>query len=392
MKKASKSFSLVLLVSFLAMVIPQILGYLGAQVLVYSICYSVSILSLLIYYFKYKTGIKRSGPVFLLLYIITLLLPLIFNSFTGICTVDNDYIDTAIKIISTVFLFMLVPKQMKIKEYKLLFYGVSIFVVIACLFNIFINIGDMLSITSLDNSYMVSFASFFANRNTFAMYLFVGILVANLLIRLDPARKKLLVTIITLEFVNLLFTMSRGGLLAAVIVLFPSLFEAGKKHVKLVAFVVLTGLFILASNPNISSTFSRLVIRSDVGVSGRSELWNEGIEYSRNTNMITGTGYYTALNTIGVNQLHSMYIDTLIDTGIIGIAIKIGFFLSSLLCIKRLKDENNTKWVYLRAYLAVLLLGIFESVNIFALGSTEMLYTIFFITIPQTLSDGGSHD
>lgn len=394
LEKKNNGYAKALLVAFILMMFPQVFHNLSDyKTIMYALLYVLSIIVIIFYLRRYKLAFSRNRVYLLFAYIIVLLMPFLCNVISGNTIAVYDYFDVLIRLTSFIFFFLLIPKGIKAAELKTLFVGIVVVMVIACLYNVFVNFTDLLNISKIANSYSVNFMSFFSNRNTFAMYLFAGIFSALVLLKMNIGNRKILIAIMIFEIINLLFTMSRGGILATFIVLLPSLFDYFRSHrasfiIFLILLLVVSGF--VMNNKEIQDIITRLFIRPDAGTSGRSDLWQEGMELVRGKRLLTGVGYYTAMSYTGISQFHSMFVDTLVDTGLFGLLFKLAIIFYVYLRIISKKYFRDLKVVFKWGIYAIVFLGVFESVNIFALGSTEMLYTILFVNVPLLISESGA--
>lgn len=379
-----------LLASFVIMMIPQMAHVSSnAKTILYATCYLLSILSMLVCLKKYELFISRYRMLALVCYITIVSISLVYDIAESKFVEPNDFFDIFIKLASFIIYYLITPKNLSIKDMRFFFLGVTTITVVACIYNLAINFNSMMHVTSIVNSYSANFMSFFANRNTFAMYLFAGIFCTIIALKQNETKRRYLEIALVLELLNLLFTMSRGSILATAIVLAPSLYKYLKRH-KCMMFIAITSMTICAlvilGNPEIRDIIIKLFIRPDAGTSGRVALWETGLAIAKEKNILFGTGYYTALKTAGISQFHSLFVDTIVDMGIFGLVLKLGIFICIYAKLSKNGNENDIRDVYKWGFCALIFLSAFESVNILALGSTEMLYTILFLSVPSVLS------
>lgn len=382
-----------LLSAFILMAIPQILsGYASLKIALYILCYILSIVIMVLALSKCRIHTDKAKIWIVLLYIVINILPFLRNTITGMDTSINDIIDLPIKITSMILFFLLTPTNMNDEHLRKFYKGVSVFILIASIYNIFLNANEILRIFNIRNSYLLNFSSFFPNRNTFAMYLVCGVYSTLQLIdgEIDKRHKRKWLLVLVFLLANIVLTMSRTSMLTSIIILLPACLSfLKKKKANTIILLPLLAIMLLAiiGNHQINNTVERLFIRSEAGTSGRSELWLRGIQQSRRYGVITGAGYYTALDDGKASQYHSMYVDTLVDTGLLGILAKSIILVYIYRCPKKTKKPKRLPRKYITFMLSILFMGLFESVNFFALGSSEMVFTIMCISIPLTIKE-----
>ena len=395
MKKYLKLLSYI----YLLMLMPQLLcstvlstGYLLP---LYIICYSLSIIMLFIFINSNRVPAEKRIIKYAIIYFFILSLTFISDLFVGIDIVKNDLFDAIIKIVNIVFFMCVIPKlEIEPEDLKTFYSKIFIIGIISCFYNILINYRLILSFTSIVNSYEVNLSSFFANRNTYGMFLFISIFCGFYLVEYNKSNKKYYLGIGLLLF-NLLLTMSRGSIIATVLFIFFNNYFNSKSSLKktlsffvIILVVCFAGAIFLKYNPYYNEMISRLFIRSNLGATGRGDLWQAGYRIAKNANIFNGVGFYTGLSlTNGYNQFHSFFIDNLVDTGLIGLLFKSLILVRIYNYISRNKNKKLLflKNIYKSGFIGLLFLCFFESVNFFSLGFSETQFTLFFITLPSLI-------
>ena len=225
------------------------------------------------------------------------------------------------------------------------------------------------------------------NRNTYAQFLFIMVISNFILINLENKNKTYKLTLLIL-IINILLTMSRTTI-CALFIFFLVYYSKGIKSFKSRAFIIILSMiiiFFIMSNNNLISFISNNFIRAEVGDTNRSHYWRVGLDLISSHNFINGIGYYTALDMIKINQFHSFFIDTLIESGLMGLIFKILLIAVIFIRVKKylkiVRQDDYLSVIY-AAYFGLIFFCIFESMNFFLLGFTENQITIMFITLPM---------
>lgn len=322
--------------------------------------------------------------------LITMVLDLVVGLSINVFDIINSYAEA----LNFILLFG-VMTNVKVKREQLMLFMkyVVIFSVVACLYNLVINWNQIAHLGYMTSGYQVDLKSFFANRNQFGAFIFVSI-VAHVYMLTGKRIKMTHILIFLLQLLSVMLTMSRGSILACV-VFFVLFYIQNLKNIKSVFFIgglwtVL--LFVIVSNHKLMAFITKYIIREDAGLSGRSSIWSMGINVAIKHNIINGVGYYTGLDMaksqgLQFDEFHSLYIDKLVEGGIIGLAFLI-LVLTFVFyrCLAKCGDKP-VKRVYTASFIAILVLGAFESVSFFSIGYVDTIMTIFFVTIPLLLSN-----
>lgn len=390
------SYLKLLLTSYILMLLPQVLTATvlgrGKITILYFACYLISSGLLLLYVFKRKVKVSKKDFLLFICYVIILSATFISNIFLNIDTQFNDFADFIIKILNILIYYCFVPKNEIIKDedLKRFFSYIVLIGCLSCIYNIVVNFSVIKNFYKITNSYTVNLCGFFANRNTYGQFLFICILSNLYLLKNNDGEfdKKYVIVLFVL-LINLIFTMSRGSLVATLILLYFYFYKSSKNKTKMVITTLLTILFICVialSNSKLLDFINNNFIRSSVGTTGRSSLWKIGLS-TASSNFLNGIGYYTALNLTGRSQFHSFFVDTITESGIIGLLFKVGLIYSVYLKIRQANRQNESNYYYLMksAFISLLFIAIIESINFFLLGFTENQITIFFVTLPLLL-------
>ena len=304
-----------------------------------------------------------------------------------------DLINVAARFISVSLLYVF-PYEFSFSENGLKRFMTRI-VVLACIasvYNTAINFRGILNIRYIASPYEVRFSSFFLNRNSFGQFLLFGMMANSLLWMKVPSARRWLVATYVLFAVNLFATLSRTAMLSCLV--FFSVFSFGKSRKKAIyLFVVLMAsvtLILLVEITQFRSEFIRnIVLRLDVGTTGRTSIWREGLEILSKTSWVFGTGYLLGRQfLVSGTQFHSFLIEALVGGGLVELIILFTFLMLLIMGVLRnLKGFDRDAYVfYSAAYAAFLCYSVFESPSFFSMGFVDTVFTVFFVTVPLVYS------
>lgn len=300
-----------------------------------------------------------------------------------------------------IFLLYICMLNIKIEEkdiYKF-FKAIIYFTLIACIVNFILYYKDIFELF-LKGKYKwdVMIKSFFANRNQFAFFLYVGIIADFIVMKHD---KNILYKLFLLIFgISLFSTGSRTGIMLGVILIGIMFLVSSKIKLRTKIITCIIGLAILLISlttiynfkPEIWQKISKNFIRlGEVkNLSGRTKIWDAGINLLKQKpqNVLLGVGRFKSMNTLEnlngrtFTQFHNIYIDILTTGGIMEL-IYIGFIYFSV--IKNIIKSNLDKKyisIYIAMFITYAIYIALESFGRFSIGCSDTICFIFFITIP----------
>ena len=326
------------------------------------------------------------------LYFLFLTLPLINNLILGISINLYDPINSAIKLINF-FLFFVIMQSVKIDELEFAKFMKIIvtFSIIACLYSLFFEYNELLSIRHITNTNLLNIRSFFSNRNQYSSFLVVAF-VANIYLN-QIKKQQFRFFYFALQIFCILTTFSRSAFFCVLIISFLMLFlnqHTKTKTILLIMFILI--LLGIAFTTGVINYVLKNYIRWDVSAdSGRFALWKYAWDIAKN-NLFTGVGFYAGVDIaqsrgMSLTQFHNMFFDLLVDGGMLEV-----FFIVSILyyVYKRCRlgcQNSRLSMVYVASLVSFLFHACFESLSIFALSYSDTLYTIFYISVPILLSN-----
>ena len=332
-----------------------------------------------------------SYPAFFVL--VNSLVMLLSNRLLKIETNTQDYLNLMAKFLSITLLFSVMKtisvSWSDIKNFSKFMVWLS---VVACVFNIIANRSSFNSSLFQMSAYQISFRSFFLNRNQFGMFLVVSLFFVELFFEKNNWLKY---GIITLILANLFLTLSRGSMISALLFLFLDYaFYRRLNPQKIIVPSIFIGIALLwlFQQDGFSAFFQNSVIRSEQGNTGRFSIWGHGFNVLTKTNFLNGCGFYSGVDLahnagMGVDQFHSLYIDSLVDGGILYLIIVLGLYFDVYKqCRKKILDKRILS-AYRAFAIAVLVMASNESVSFFSVGWVDTLFTISCFSFPLLLSN-----
>src|SRR5690625_2925303 len=264
-----------------------------------------------------KGKMNVSGNKLTILYFIMLFYFIFYNlnMFNGIDV--ESFIKTIIISIGFItFLLIVNSEQINIQEHKSFMKKILLFIILISLYNLVKNY-DMIVYGVSDTHIKKQFASFFSNKNTFAMVLGVGIISSTYLLVTEKKAKYIFVLLFL--YLNLFLTNSTNGFLSSLIFLmlfFLLLFYKNIIRVYIFGLSSLVTLIILYIRGYFDGIIDFFVYRDFTEFSGRTDIWNAGFKAFLD-NPIIGVGIGKTedilfANGFGLSKFHNSYIEILV--------------------------------------------------------------------------------
>lgn len=384
-----------LIISLCSMLAPmiiatRILNTSSALVPLYALGYIITIFAIM-YALNNKIIANKFGMHVVVLYFVILIIPIAVDLILNIKLNYFDLINVIIKTINLILFFVLMD-HIKIDENSFikLMNVVVIISVFACLYSFVFEFREILTIGNLVNSNTLKIRSFFANRNQYSAFLVVAFIANTYLCQLY--KKKYRFIIYTIQVIGILTTFSRAAFFSIVIIVCMMLLQSKntKKKFVIVSLIIFIGLAILLGT-DVITYISKNYIRMDSSAdSGRFTLWKYAWDIFKDSCFL-GVGFYTGADIamergMGLTQFHSMYFDILVDGGFLEIIFLIFIFSYTYKKCEKCKNHKLTH-VYRASLIAFIFHATVESLSIFALSYSDILYTVFYISVPLLISN-----
>lgn len=286
----------------------------------------------------------------------------------------------------------LVPTEQEIGRFLGGYLGITVASIVA---NVALNGADFPLLFGSGSTYALDFGSFFANRNQFGSFLFLS-LVAHLLYLHGRKARWWNVGLFAAQFASILLTLSRGSMLATVVLLaaFAVLHvrHNPRYFLSLVGMVAL--LVTAAATTSLGDFISNAVLRADSGLTGRDDLWVLGLEIWRESGALFGVGLFQGIELaraqgMAFSEFHSFGVETLLSGGVVEAAI-----LAVILGIvwRRLATSPVAAYprhVLYASGLGMTALSLVESISLFTIGLVGTMFSIFAVSLPLLYSRVG---
>lgn len=306
---------------------------------------------------KLKLVFEKKELVLTLLLVIIMFVNLTLN----ITSMGNENIQEEVAFILMTILNLLViygifSTNLNCKqdfEFKYIYISVIIMATILCIYNLIINYNEIGSIFSSNYKNSFSFSSVFDNRNNFALFLFVTLVVTNLHKQKQKIKTNWITIAQILFFINLLLTFSRTGVIVILLFIFIYLLLTKKKKKYIVLGCIVVIAIIIINPVNILEVFNDFLVRKDAGLSGRSEIWQESIDVFKKSPIIGGGNIPSGImlkESSTTTNVHSFYLKTLLSEGLIGFVIimlfLVGIFKKNIAIYKKDKLKRCSIFSY----------------------------------------------
>lgn len=319
------------------------------------------------------------------------LVTLILNSIRGTDTNSLDLVNAVVRPLNVVLFVGLIGRAgLTCRDLQKLSRIVVAIGLLASIVNTAEHVASIPSLLTATSIYQVNFKGFFPNRNQFGLFLFLSI------VALDYGsahqRQKWAGALRVLFGVNLVLSFSRGALLALLIYELSQAIFA-RKIARFVTVVGVLGMAVLIATriSGVEQFVTNSILRPNVGVTGRSDIWEIGMSVVTATSVIWGVGLFTGLDladAIGMthDQFHSLYVDTLVMGGILGLSWLIALFLFVNRRSVRVERCLRCRSIYAASIAGIAALSAFESIGFFSIGFVDTVFTIFVFSAPLMLN------
>ena len=394
-KKIENVIVSIVLITLLAIVLSlSILGNSNYLIYFYFIAFTIQCILFAFFLINKKVQFSKKSFLLLLLYFISLFLPIIGNFFLGIDTNIYDILGIIIRFVNFILFYCICEKSIVKKEQlRKLFKFFIIIGFISCIYNYLFCFDEIQKIVTASSSYQVNVRSFFHNRNMFGEFMFISMLSTFYYYEGKKSKTKLL--LIFLFSITAFLTFSRSAIFSVFLLLLYFYFKKyGNKRINVI--VMLLGLVIavyILLGPAVKY-LNLFIIRSDNFSTGRSSIWEYGFKVFKN-NPIVGVGNYTAVGLAEQNgfthsQFHSFFIETLAGYGLVGLFVYaimiIPLFKKTILKLKKTKNLYYRHCVIV-SFLILFIKMFIESISFFSVGYSDLITTLFYISIPLLLNN-----
>ena len=382
--KIPKHYALFIILALL----PQILG-INSTIL--GTLWKVLVLLFLLFFVSNRENdnkISSTGFYYLIFYLLVSLICLLADSKVTISTIL--YIGISVLL---VYLFFDRPiKEKKLSDLDILgFFRIfAWFVVVACVFNMIVNIRQLFNIASISIYGSDATKSFFDNKNTFGVFLIFGAISATFLKVVEGNKKWLFAMAIFL--LNEVMAMCRTAIVLTLFFIIVSFLVGDSKTLKsriIALFIVLVAVIALYfSNSTIRNFIDNNLFGNTDSLDTRDGYIEKMLPLAKGIHLFFGYGDERSIELAGQyagnRYYHNTYLHLLMNGGILKIILfAVGVLYSLKNTIKLCKINKKKGLMCLATTVAYLVYAAIESVILFDTPVIAMVATIFVISIPQ---------
>lgn len=241
----------------------------------------------------------------------------------------------------------------------------------AVVYNIIINTTAVLNFMSVSNVYSNMMSSFFDNKQTFGMFLFMALIVSTWQYILNQ-KKRYLLCIILFGF-NIFICLSRTAIFACSVYIIAATvfgFHANRSLSKFFVRFITVLILAIFLIPQLGDFVSNVLFDTDATMNARTNIWDYAFDALHGTRLWIGYGEGNATVALwqvmgyGANS-HNGIVQILLTGGILKLSIYIMVFLYALMCSLAIKRYNKT--------LAFLFVSTIVSVLVYSMGEALVL-------------------
>ena len=278
---------------------------------------------------------------------------------------------------------------------KLFFQFCVFHILTAACYNVLINFNDIPRIFSSLKPYQYSFSSFFSNRNTFAGYLALGIVLYTFIIIWTTKKYLKVLRILACIFIlfNLLITLSRTSILGLTIFLLVYFIFTKKITVKkkIKVFVLVFLIILLISTIATDEGFIKsTLIRKNIGNTGRTKIWLTAMLLPNRFFEILfgfGSGFSSSylMQKSKHSSFHNAFLQIYASGGILLLSIYILFIVNAVVYNIMNTKNREIKIMIFAFQISNTIASCFESNMLFGSTAENQLLTFLSISLPLLL-------
>ena len=304
-----------------------------------------------------------------------------------------------------VFNFVIFYVLMRINKFdkmniKLFFQFCVFNILMAACYNVLVNFNDIPKIFFSAKAYEYSFSSFFGNRNTFAAYLTLGIVLYAFIILWTTKKCFKVLRILACVFIlsNLLITLSRTSILGLAIFLLVYFIFTKKITVKKKIKIAVVGFLIILLISTIATDegfIKSKLIRKNIGNTGRTKIWLTAIFLPNRFFEILfgfGSGFSNSylMQKSEHASFHNAFLQVYASGGILLLSIYILFIVKAVIFNIRNTKNREIRIMIFAFQIASIIASCFESNVLFTSTAEKQLLTFLAISLPLLLRRANS--
>ena len=237
-------------------------------------------------------------------------------------------------------------------------------------FNLIKNPSAIFGVLSNSNVYSNMMSSFFDNKQTFGMFLFMAFIVSIWGFVLESKKRYICAAIVF--FVNLFLCLSRTALFACLGFVFIIVISIRKSNRQLFGILILSiilALLLIQFNPTLHQFIENVVLDTNATMEARTNIWEDAFKAVYGVKAIWGYGEGNASAAIATvshsANAHNGIVYVLLTGGIVKLCLYTMVVIKVLFSIRNIKKYNPT--------VASMFFAALVSVIIYSMGEALVL-------------------
>ena len=370
----------------------QIIGYSSKGSMLDTL-WKAGVIIVTLWYVIYKTGgrIKSYIIIPILIYIMEQVAALICSDLISLSSMINIFV-----VIAMIYLFMSVSKSGKCFQISDLNWFINAFICLmayAVIFNFIKNPSSVLGVLSNKSVYANMMTSFFDNKQTFGMFLFMAFIVSIWGYIINS--KKVYIVTAAVFFVNLFLCLSRTALFACIAFIGMIAIFSFKSNRKFSIHIIITVavVFVVAMLIPVLRTFiMNVVLDTKDTMNARTNIWDYAFSALKGNHLLFGYGegnVSRAMESVGYRaNTHNGIIQVLLTGGIVKFILYLCVICKSFVSIRRIKKYNATlSGIFLATLISVCVFSMGEALVFLDSSAPCVVASILCIGLPLTVEN-----
>ena len=252
---------------------------------------------------------------------------------------------------------------------------------------------------SQESVYSDMMSSFFDNKQTFGMFLFVATIVSVLGFVLS--KKKIYIAFALIFFAMLFICSSRTSLLACIVFVLTMLLLLSRSNKKLAFQLLLLAValvVVVRTIPSLRRFTSEVLLDTERTIRAREEIWDVAFQAMKGSKVLFGYGegsaglVIKAINADLVGNAHNGLIHVYVTGGLIKFVLYICVVVYSIICIRRIHKRNAMLAnVFLAAVAGLIAFSMGESLVFLDTSSPCIVASIVGVAFPMAVDSYYKH-
>lgn len=350
--------------------------------------WKASVISATLFYVLVKTNmkIKRYVVIPLFIYVLGQVIAILSNPHSSTTSFINCMI-----IVAMTYMFLSMPYyNLKYKLTDMIWF-VNAFIILmlyAVGFNLVKNPSAVLGAFSNTNVYSNMMSSFFDNKQTFGMFLFMAFIVSIWGFVLKNQKRYIGAAIIF--FVNLFLCLSRTALFAClgfVFIIMVSIRKSNRRLFGILIFLIILVVLLIQFNPTLHQFIENVVLDTNATMEARTNIWEDAFKAIHNIKFIWGYGEGNATAAIATvshsANAHNGIVYVLLTGGIVKLSLYSMVVLKALFSIREIRKYNSTvASMFFAALISVIIYSMGEALVLLDSSAPCVVASIICVAFP----------